>query len=222
VTKRLTLQLSERLEKELEHLCASFPPTKSDILRAQLRMQSDKRRVDQSISYRLSDYSLYDLNTLEALKYTETQIAKFEEITILNRVRAIEALDLAEKLYGLSIEKIDEPTCQASPSSEIPASAHESAFSPIELSQEDKSINVSFKMSNRADTLLLFVCPTPDDAEASVGDLMERFEQVRARKSWRISVAYFYWELLLLTVTKAKTRMIGATIGPLLKRFFAG
>jgi hypothetical protein len=77
-------------------------------------------------------------------------------------------------------------------------------------------------LATRADTILLFICPTPDDAEAAVGDLMERFEQVRARKSWRISVAYFYWELLLLTVTKAKTRMIGATIGPLLKRFFAG
>lgn len=80
----------------------------------------------------------------------------------------------------------------------------------------------SRKMAGIADTVLIFVCPSPDDAEAALGDLMERFEQVRARKSWRVSIAYFYWELLLLTVTKAKKRLVGATIGPILKKFFAG
>jgi hypothetical protein len=78
------------------------------------------------------------------------------------------------------------------------------------------------QMASYADTILLFVCPTPDDAEAAVGDLMERFDQVRARKSWRVSLTYFYWELLLLTVTKAKKRLVGATIGPLLRMFFVG
>lgn len=80
----------------------------------------------------------------------------------------------------------------------------------------------SSKIATRADTILLFVCPTPDDAEATVGDLMERFEQVRARKSWRISLVYFYWELVLLTVMKAKKRLVGATIGPFRNRLFQG
>lgn len=78
------------------------------------------------------------------------------------------------------------------------------------------------KMAARADTILIFVCPTPDDAEVAVGDLMERLDKVRARRSARISIAYFYWELLLLTVTKAKKRLVGATIGPVLNRIFKG
>lgn len=78
------------------------------------------------------------------------------------------------------------------------------------------------QMADFADSILIFACASPDEAEAAVGDLLDRYQQVRARRSARISIAYFCWELMLLTVTKAKKRLVGATIGPILKKFFAG
>jgi len=72
-----------------------------------------------------------------------------------------------------------------------------------------------------ADTFLLFVC-TPDDAEASVGDLMEAYDAVAARKSASISNVWFAWELSLLVVAKGRKRIVKAILGPLLDRILKG
>lgn len=72
-----------------------------------------------------------------------------------------------------------------------------------------------------ADTFLLFVC-TPDDAEASVGDLMEAYDAVAARKSAWISNIWFVWELSLLVAAKGRKRIVKATLGPLLNRILKG
>ncbi len=70
-----------------------------------------------------------------------------------------------------------------------------------------------------ADTLLLFVCPTPDHAEATVGDLMENFAKVAARRSAFFANLWFGWELSLLVLTKARRRVVKSFFGPLLDKW---
>ncbi len=78
----------------------------------------------------------------------------------------------------------------------------------------------AFHRANLADTLLLFVCPTPDDAEATVGDLMENFAKVAARRSAFVSNLWFGWELSLLVLTKARQRFMKSFFGPFLDKWF--
>ena len=73
-----------------------------------------------------------------------------------------------------------------------------------------------------ADTLLIFVCRSPDDAETAVGDLLENCAKVAARRSKWVTNLYFAWELCLLVVAKGKKRLVDATIGPLLEKWLKG
>lgn len=73
-----------------------------------------------------------------------------------------------------------------------------------------------------ADGVLIFACSSPKDAEAAVGDLIEKFNQVSARQPRVICYLYFAWELMLLVVTKGRQRLINSTIGPLIDKWFKG
>lgn len=73
-----------------------------------------------------------------------------------------------------------------------------------------------------ADTFLLFACKSPHDAEAAVGDLMQRCGEVLARRCRTVAAAYFVWELSLMIISKARKRFVDATIRALLDKWLKG
>ncbi len=94
---------------------------------------------------------------------------------------------------------------------------------PDLLEARDESPQHARKLLDRfeiADVLLLFACASPDDAEITVGDLMENFAKVAARSSATVANLWFGWELSLLVLTKARQRLVKSFFGPLLDRWF--
>ena len=71
-----------------------------------------------------------------------------------------------------------------------------------------------------AEGILIFACTSPDDAEAAVGDLIEKVQKVALRQPKFVCFLYFSWELTLLVVVKFRKRLMDSTIGPLLDRWF--